>query len=217
MSKPIERNIDFLDGAEKSNVPLTASLIGFKQSFIQNFGIRKFPLVMHDNPLKAVKKLYGDAHYPYGYFRMNNLVLSDEISITQNIRRMGSSVTLSDLVNATVNKNFMFAADITIECKLLDNDMERILDFVQKLAIINACRLLSFDVKLPSGEEWNVNVKADTNGAAIPSPMDEDEAKASVYEIDFSYTIQSKIGISKEVAKINNLGTITTNVGLTDG
>lgn len=214
MSDPIERNIDFLDGAEKTNVPLLATLIGFKRSFQERLGIEKFPLVMHDNPRKAIKKAYKNSRYPYGYFRMTNLVLSDEQTLHQNIRRMGSGHSIQDIENVLVQKGFYFPADVTIEVKYLDDDINGVINFVQKLAIINACRLLSFDIKLPGSDGWNVNVTADTKGASIPSPIEDDEDRPAVYEIDASYVLQTKVGFEKVVAKINNEGSITHNVML---
>lgn len=216
MSNHIERSIDFLEGVEKTNVPLMATFVGFKKSFQARFGIEKFPMVMHDNPRKAVVRAYGSSKYPYGYFRMTELNLNDDRNTFQNIRRFGSGVSIKDLEDALVQKSFMFPTKVNVECKYLDDDPIRVLNFIQKLAIFNSCRLLSFDISLPGSETWNVNVVSNQKGAAIPVPVEDDDDKPTVYEIDFSYELETKIGFEKIVAKINNAGKITTNVELQD-
>lgn len=208
----IERNIDFLYGAEQTNVPLLATLIGFKKSFQAGLGIEKFPLVMHDNPRKAIKKAYKSSKYPYGYFRMSNLELDTDQNFFQNIRRMGSNVSVKELENVLVTKGFYFPAKVSIDVVYLDDDIENVINYVQKLAIIAACRTLSFDVALPNTQHWNVNVTSDNLGASFPTPVEDDEDKPAVYEIESSFVLHTKIGIEKVVAKINNEGTITHNL-----
>ena len=206
------RSIDFLDGVEKSDAPLLATLLGFRQQVRNHLQIKKFPLIFDDDPKGAIKRAYGgSSKYPYGYWRINSMNLDEETQATMQIKRAGIGFSMSDLEDATINKNFLFRSNIEVECTYVNDDPREVMAFVERLMIVNATRMLTFEIKLPGGAEWTVTPYANEKGASIPQATREDESKPGALEVIFSYRLSTKTGLVKPVAKINNDGHITTN------
>lgn len=206
------RDIDFLDGTEKSTAPLLATLHGFRSMVQTHLGIKKFPLVFDDDPKGAVKRAYGgDSSYPYGFWRISSINIDDETQAVQMIKKAGSGFSMQDLENAVINKAFLFRTNIEVDCYYLNNDPKETLAFVERLMIVAATRMMTFEITLPDGTEWTVTPYANQKGASIPQASKEDEGKPSTLEVNFSFRLSTKSGIIKPVAKINNDGNIQVN------
>jgi len=206
------RSIDFLDGVEKSDAPLLATLLGFRTQVQNHLRIKKFPLIFDDDPKGAIKRAYaGSISLPYGYWRISSMNLSEDDQAIQQIKRAGSGFSMPDLEDAVINKDFLFRANIEVECTYINDDPREVLAFVERLMIVNATRMLTFEIHLPTGSNWTVTPFASEKGASIPQATREDEGKPGVMEVTFSYRLSTKTGLIKPVAKINNDGHITTN------
>lgn len=205
-----EANIDFLRGVKASSAPIFATLLGFRESVKRTLGIEKFPMVLHNDHKGSVRKAYGNSDMPYGYFRITNLQVDEDSQAASNIRRVGNG-SFIDGLNATVNKSYLFAVNLRIECFYVDNDPLRVLNFVSMLALVNQAKGLEFYLELPSGRR-HVQVRPDTKGAAIPTTEIDNEDDPFTSSIEFSYEVRGFAGQYVEVAKLNNEGIIDLNV-----
>lgn len=212
----MEQSIDFLDGVEASSAPLFATLYGFRETVKQVLGIEKFPLVMHNDHKGSVRKAYGNADMPYGYFRITNIVVNEDSQAPATIARVGAG-RFVDKMNALVKMSYIFAVDITVECFYRDTDPSRVLSFVSNLALVNVVDGLDFTLNLPSGDR-TVKSTPDQKGAAVPQVDKDDEANPGVSEVSFGYTVRGFAGVYKPVAKVNNDGIVTlqSDVGGTE-
>lgn len=202
----MKHDIDFLQGAKASSAPVFATLLGFRESVKRTLGIKKFPLVLHNDHKGSVRKAYGNDDMPYGYFRITNLQIDEEAQAASNIRRHGNG-SFVDGLNAIVNKAYIFAVNLRIECFYVDNDPLRVLNFVSMLALVNQGKGLDFYLELPSGRK-HVQVKPDVKGASIPTAEADDEENPFTSVIDFGYEVRGFAGQYVEVAKLNNEGII---------
>jgi hypothetical protein len=208
-----KRNFDFLDGVEHTNTPLLATLMGFRKQVNKHLLIKKFPLIFDDDPKGTVRKAYGGStSYPYGYWKITALNIDEETQAVQQIKRAGSGFSMSDLENATINKDFLFRTNIAVDCFYMDNDPVRMLAFVERLMIVSATRMLTFKIVLPQGSTWTVTPYPNEKGASIPLSTKEDEGNPGVLEINFGFKLSTKTGLVKPVAKIYNEGSVTTNL-----
>lgn len=208
-------NIDFLKDVKATSAPIFATLLGFRESVKRTLGIEKFPMVLHNDHKGSIRKAYGSTEMPYGYFRITNLQVDDETQAASNIRRHGSG-SFVDGLNAVVNKSYIFAVNLRIECFYVDNDPMRVLNFVSLLALVNQAKGLDFYLELPSGKR-HVQVKSDVKGAAIPTADIDSEEDPYTSIIEFGYEVRGFAGQYVKVAKINNDGIVDLNARIPRG
>lgn len=209
MQAPTARGqgFDLLGSIKNSQTPLFLSLVGFRQSISRHLGIRTLPMIMHDNAKAVMRREQAD--YPYGFFRINSIEVKKDQQVVKTIKRHGSAITLDDITNATISKGYLFPATIAIELHFIHNNPQEVLLTVEKAAILGAVDAFSFEASMPGVGSWQVGVILDEGPIQIPAAEIENESEPSAHDITLSFQMNTRLGVTKAVPKINNEGKVT--------
>lgn len=205
---------DLLGGTQTKNTPLIATLYGVRKSLAANLGLSTVRLVTHDNQ-KRILSTEAKSKYPYGYMRIRSLRIIKDRTNVQAIRRHGavSSVKLGQEI--TIDKGYLFPASLAMELTFVSDDIFDVLHLTEKLAIISAYNGFTFGLTLPELEnEFFVAVKFESDDFSIPDSVLQDEQNPASMELTFPFTVETHLGIVKQVAKINNQGQVDHSIGV---
>lgn len=209
------QGFDLLGAVKNAQTPFFMSLVGFRKSISKQFGVRVLPLVMHDNA-KAIVRREQDAEYPYGYFKINSLIVPRDKQPNKTLRRHGSTMSLEGATNSSITKGYLFPCSINLEMHFIHNDPVEVLRFIEKAAILGATGSLSFRVDMPGSTEFRVGVSIEDGPIELPSSELESETDAAAFDIMVSFRIDTRIGVFKDVPKINNQGHVTKSTEIGD-
>ena len=203
---------DLLGNNKNIQTPLFMSLVGFRKTLSNHLGISELPLIMSSNT-KVIMRRENEYSYPYGYFKLLSVEIQRDAQAVKTIRRTSSSITLDELTNAMISKGYLFPTKLETEVHFIHNDLRECLGFVEKLAILGAVDGFSFTVKMPGSTQWVVGVQMAEGPISFPDTSNEDPENPGAYDIQTSFTLNTKSGVIKSVPKINNEGKVTQFVG----
>lgn len=206
-----------LDTALKKSTSLLATASGVTDRFRVIFGIPNIVRSQHNNPKGNLKLKDPKLEYPMGWWKVTTMQYNTEFALAnaKSIGRFGSGWKVATdgagATNAVVLNNHYFPAllDATLTMRFLTE--EQALSFIQKAMIASITEMMTFNVEMPT-TKWAVRVLLSGNQLPFPDVPDLDEGTSDkgIIEIEIPYQIHTKIGFNMEVAKINNLGAITT-------
>tara|TARA_B100000700_G_scaffold88627_1_gene99929 strand:- start:45099 stop:45776 length:678 start_codon:yes stop_codon:yes gene_type:complete len=204
---------DLLASIRNAQTPLFLTLTGFRKSMAKHLGLTILPFILHDNP-KAVIRRSQNAEYPYGYFRLNSFEIMRDQQAVKTIRRHGSTRSLDDMTNAAISKGYMFPCKLMVELHFIHNEPREVLALIEKASILGAVDGFSFEATMEGSTPWTVGVAMEEGPVEIPQVSLEEESDAAAFDIQFSFSITSRVGVVKSVPKINNQGHVTRNIGV---
>lgn len=206
-------SFDLLSGVKNVQTPLFLTLMGFRRTISKHLGLKNLPWITHDNH-KAVLKREQTSQYPYGYFRLTSMGILRDQTLIKAVKRHGSAMALDELTNSTLTKAYMFPATLGIEFHFLHNDPAKTLLLMEKAAIMGAVDSFTFCVTMPGAGEWVVGVKMDEGPVSFPTSELESESNPQEFDITFNFELSTKLGIVKDVPKVNNEGTVSRSIGV---
>lgn len=216
---------DLLGGIKQTNAPLYASLLGIKRSFMHRFGGKfsrgfdVFPMVPHDAPRESIKddRNSSSIQYPFAYWKMNTLTLVTEEQNKKTIRRRGSELA-GTASNTGFSIGYFFPALLECTCVYETNQLEDALAFMERWVILLGTEALNIKLNLPMGRDqaseelnyvcWTLRTFSESLSVSMPETILEDESNPSVFRYELPFSVRTRIGTHKEVAKFNNEGEI---------
>lgn len=205
------RRFDLLGSVDNPQTPLYATLKGFQKSISQHMGLTFMPFIMHDNT-KAVLRREQESSYPYGYFSLSSMGLNKQKSPVKTVARHASSITLEELTNAMTAKAYLFPASLSIEFHFLHNDTPEVMNFMEKIAILGGIDAFSYQVDIPGSSSWWVQANVESDTIELPQATLENEEDAGAFDISVQFRVETRLGVIKNVPKINNEGKVTRNL-----
>lgn len=219
------RNNDLLGGIKQTNGPLFASLLGVKKSFQKHFGGKfskgfdVFPMVPHDAPKDAIKddRNSKGLEYPFAYWRMNTMDLVVDEQNKKNIRRRGSELA-GTASNTSYSIGYFFPARLECTCTYETNQLTDALAFMERWVILLGTEALNLKINLPMGRDqasdevnyaqWTCRIFSESLSVNMPEVIIDEESSPYVFKYELPFSVRTKIGTHKEVAKFNNEGEI---------
>lgn len=211
MSGLKSQTFDLLAGTESNSVPLLATLHGVKKSFCSNLGLESCRVITHDNQ-KSILSDEAGQRYPYAYLKLNSIGIIKDSLPNKSIRRNGSSIQATIGRNITIDKGYLFPARISTELVFATDSLMDAIKYIEKVAILSAFDGFSFELKMPEVSSFMVSVFGEAEDVNIPQSVRESESDPSAFEIVVPFRIETKLGIIKQVAKVNNENILTSNV-----
>jgi hypothetical protein len=197
-----DQAFDLLGATTNKSSPLISTLDGVNKALSKGLAFKTIKLITHDNQ-KRVLRADASRQYPYGYTRLRSIrILKDRIN-PKVIRRHGSSTNIDFAREITIDKGFMFPSALGMELTYVSDDILDVLQLTEKLAIIAAYDGFTFQLDLPGVGEFFVSIRFDSDDFAIPDSTIENEEDPQAMELTFSFTVETHLGIVKQVAKIN--------------
>lgn len=205
-------SFDLLSGVRSNESPLYASLYGTKRALSVGLGLKTVPIVQHDYD-KRILSNEGGSRYPYAFIRLTSLRIEKENQNLKQIKRSGAAIQAQSNVDTLqIFKGYLFPSVISCELVFYTDAVLDALNYIQKLAILSATDSLSFEVKVPNISPWQVSVFFESDDFSIPTSILEDEENPKALELTYPFTIKTKLGIIKEVSKVNNEGRIEQSI-----
>lgn len=202
MSGLKDTSFDLLGATLNKSSPLIATLDGVNKALSKGLSLRAIKLITHDNQ-KRILRTDANKQYPYGYTRLRSLrILKDRIN-PKLIRRHGSSTNIDFAREITIDKGFMFPSALSMEFTFVSDDILDVLQLTEKLAIIASYDGFTFQLDLPAVGEFFVSIRFDSDDFAVPDTAIDNEEDPQAMELTFPFTVETHIGIVKQVAKIN--------------
>lgn len=209
-----ELNFNLLSGTQYANTPLYASFLGLRQTFAKHLGISSnIPIITHNNQ-KAILRKERNSSYPYAYILLSGLKVVRDQEPNKSIARRGSHISTQSATNATVAKGYLFKAEINFELHWLHNQITDVIMFIEKMSILGAIDAFTFNVTVPNVPEWVATVELPDGEIAIPRAELDDPAEPGAMDIAIQMVLKTRIGIVKDVPKVNNQGLVTQTVGV---
>jgi hypothetical protein len=194
--------------------PLYAALSGVQQRFKNVLGLKRFVFTVHNNPKQALRAVFGSTDYPYGWFKATGLTVDRDAANIKTILRRGSGVALATDTSATVMINHYIPVTVPIECEVHLVSVADALVFASQFLIASSADLMDF-VIFAGTTRWTVSLKSDGDNVPLPQDVDLDEGSTpGSVTLQFSMTMKTKIGFSREGAKINNDGAVTVDLDI---
>jgi hypothetical protein len=168
---------------------------------------------MHDDT-KSVIRREQSAEFPYGFFRLNSFEIMRDAQVNKILKRHGTTLTVDEVTNATISKGYLFPCNLSVELHFIHNEPYEVLNLIEKCAILGAVDGFSFTVDMPGTSDWVVGVMMDEGPIEVPQVELENESDAAAFDIVMNFTLKTRVGVVKNVPKINNEGHVTRNIGV---
>jgi hypothetical protein len=211
MSKSVT---DLLSGMDHDQSPLYISLYTFRESFKRHLRMASFSMVQTDDS-KRTLRTNKDVDYPYGYFSVQDLAIQRDLQVIKTIQRVGYASQDPDIDSASLLKGYLFPAKCTIECHYFAKDIIQAFSFAERLGLMLAGGIFNSSVTL-DGHEWMVTIDDQQSPISIPTSVLEDESNPALHEITTNVEVSFRVGIIKEVPKVNNRGKVSQSVRIKD-
>ncbi len=210
MSK--EASFDLLSGSSYSNTPLYASLLGLRQTFATHLGVpSNIPIISHNNT-KVILRRESDVSYPYAYIVLNDFRVLRDQAPNKSIARRGNLIHTSEVTNSTIVKGYFFACEVNFELHWVHNQITDVIKYIEKLQILGAIDGFSFGVKVPNANEFIASVELPDGATSFPRAELDEPVDPSGIDVNTSMVLKTKIGLTRDVPKVNNEGIVTQTV-----
>lgn len=197
-----------------SNSCLYATLYGFREMLDQQLELKNVPVVVHDNAKNALRKKIqeklksGLIAYPYGFIEIASVEINRDLGPIKQIQRSGYLSNPLSATDATVLRGFLFPAKLSVVLHYINSDVEATLLFAESIALISILGGLDFTINYGQEFKWCCRVLLD-GPVTIPKKTLEDPSLPAEDEIVISGLIETRIGFTRPIAKINNQGAPT--------
>ena len=199
---------------------LYASLFGMRDFFTKEFDLRETQIVITDEQRIALKRklerALGDTTkapkmFPVAFFKITSLGIDSERggAAIRNIARRG----ITQMVNveqATIKKGFWFPVNIPMELHYFHYDVEETLNFIETVIILAATKQMVFRMQLDGGVNWVCEIDAPDPSLNLPDAEKSNNQLPGYGEVVFNFTLKTRAGFDLDVAKLNDMGKITT-------
>lgn len=194
------------------NTLLSATLTGVQNKIQELFELNAFVINISNNPKRVVEIKNGGkpANLPYGWYTPSSIELDQERGNLTNLSRHGSALAVPNGETSTLKQSYLFPANIPVDATFRFSDYEQACIFAQRMALALPAKILNFEINIKAvGDKFTVEVNAG-GSFSVPYPKidDLDNPNGQYYEIQLSLTIKTKIGLLRDVAKLNNNGQI---------
>lgn len=208
---------DNLDRIVDKNSPAYITLYTFREAIKLFFGISTLPLIQSQDVKRELKRGVDDPNmdssrkYPYAYYSLNQLGLIKDQQSIKTTARHSMGMTLDELANAVLKKAYLFPSQITVDLHYVTNDIVQAMDMCTRALIVAHSGKLNSKAEF-EGVSWMITVKMDSESIPIPRSDKDQEADPEGFDLQMSFTIDTKLGRVKDVPKVNNRGEVTTSV-----
>lgn len=210
---------DNIDTIVDKNSSAYLSLVAFREAAKRFFGIDKLPLIQTQDVKRELKKLQdaGNASdqlkiYPFAYFSIQRIGIVRDHVATKTISRSGRGFSLDEIENSLIKKAYLFPSQITVELHYVTNDIIRAIDFSTRALLVAATGKMNSRVE-QDGASWIVGIEFSDYAIDIPRADKELEEDPEGFDLALNCIINTNLGVMRPVAKINNRGEVTVNVG----
>ena len=210
------KSFDLLDWTKNPNTPMFLTLEGLKRTLEKNLGLKSVGFIMRDNNYANLKPDMDTDNYPYGYFSLTNFTILVDRQANKTLARHGSGIDLSNYSNATIDKDYTFPVELTFEFHFVTNNVVDMLNISEKMAVISAIDKFSFEIFISEVTNWMVSVNLDGGSTSVPKAAQQDPANPAAFDVPFSLSVKTRVGVLKSVPKINNEGRISASVSVKD-
>lgn len=207
------KNFDLLDKQKDPDSALLVTLLGVRETLKHHLNLKGLAMVMRDDNHAALRKQPETENFPYGWFFVNNFNVLTDRQPNKTVGRHALGLSYEQFVNSAVDKAFMFPTELMIEFHYVTNDPIAVFRIMEKTTILSAIDKFSFESRVDTFE-WMTSMNLQDNSTPIPRAVLEDPQMPAAFDITFNFRVVSKIGIIKKVAKINNRGEVTQQVGI---
>lgn len=212
---------DNVDRIVDKNSAAYITLYTFRESVKRFFGLDEFPLIQSNDVKREVRKSVGvddpnhsvSAVYPYSYWSLSDIGLVKDQQTIKGIARNSLGHTLDELQNSIVKKAYLFPSSINVEMHYLTKDLIGATDFITRALIVGHSGKLNSEVQM-DGAKWFVTITMTSESVSIPRSEKDNEADPEAMDLVVSFRIDTKLGVMRDVPKINNRGAVTQGVEL---
>jgi len=197
------RKRDLLGNQSFKQTHLYASFHGIRTAFKNFFKIKELPFV-HNNDVKQMLRNHFEPVYPYAYISFTSLGNAESHMLSPTLRRHSTGISRSDK-NSTITKHYMFPITLKYEFHYVTNDYTDVIRFISQALLLTDAKSMNIRVTSDLVSSF-VDIKADTKEISIPRADKSSESDPEGFDITLSFTSNTWTGVSKEVAKVNNLG-----------
>lgn len=214
---------DNIDRIVDKNSAAYLTLTVYRDAIKRFFGINRLPLIQSQDVKREVRKHEVGSNndqvqniYPYAYFNITNIGLIKDHLAVKTIARASRGFTFDELSNAVIKKAYLFPSVINVELHYVTNDLVRAIDFSTRAMIVAATGKLNARVEL-DGASWIIQTAFDGDSISFPRPDKDLEEDPEGYDIVMPCTINTQLGVMRDVPKVNNRGTVTSNIDVDQG
>jgi hypothetical protein len=212
---------DNLDRIVDQNSAAYLSLYTFREAIKKFFGIAEFPLIQSNDVKREVKKELGVDNpnhsvaglYPYSYWSLSDIGLVKDQQTIKGIARNSLGQSFDELQNAVLKKAYLFPSSINVEMHYVTKDLVDALNFSTRALLVAHSGKLNAKVEM-DGASWFVTTVMTNDSVTIPRSDKENEADPEALDLVISFRIDTKLGVMRDVPKINNRGIVTQSVEL---
>lgn len=205
------RSFDLLDKQQDKSSALLVTLLGIKQTLAHHLGLSTVAFTMREDNHAVLRRQPETERFPYGWFFVNNFTLTSDRQALKTLSRHAMGLTVDEATNTLVQKAYMFPAELTLEFHFVSNDILDVIKVIEKVAIISGIDKFSFESSV-DGFQWMTSLNLQDNSTSIPRSIVEDPALPNAFDISFAFKAVTKVGVTKDVPKINNEGAVTQTV-----
>ncbi|MNQ36670.1 hypothetical protein D3C85_501950 [compost metagenome] len=212
---------DNVDRIVDKNSAAYLTLSTFREAVQRFFGIDEFPLIQSNDVKREVRKAVGvdnpnhsvAAVYPYSYWSLSDIGLVKDQQPIKGVARNSLGFTVDELQNAIVKKAYLFPSSINVEMHYVTKDLIDALNFSTRALLVGHSGKLNAKVQM-DGAEWFVTTVMTSETISLPRSDKDSEADPEAMDLVVSFRIDTKLGVMRDVPKINNRGTVTQSVEL---
>lgn len=199
---------DLLGATRDKKSRLHGTLYGVRRELKRRFKITEMPFV-HSNDAKVFQRQRMVPSFPWAYVSVNTVGLNEQ-SINPNTaarHSVGHSFARGDQGNATISKHYMFPIIIGMEMHFITDDYMTAMAFIDTALIIATSNKMNFKMKMLGVENY-VRITPESREFTLPRSDKENEQDPEGFDIVFNFRVETWTGVTKEVAKINNMGEV---------
>ncbi len=212
---------DTMDRIVDENSAAYITLYTFREAVKRFFGLQAFPLIQSQDVKRQVKRELGvdDPNrsvadlYPYAYWSLGSIGLVKDQQPIKGIARNSLGATFDELANAVLKKAYLFPSSLTVEMHYVTKDLVEALNFSTRALAVAHSGKLNARIEV-DGASFFVTTTMDSETISIPRSDKESEVDPEGIDLVISFRIDTKLGVMRDVPKINNRGTVTTGVEL---
>lgn len=196
---------DLLGNTSFKQTHLYASFYGIRKSFKHFFKVKELPFV-HNNDVKQMLRAKMEPTYPYAYLSFTSIGNAENHLLSPNLRRHGTGMSRSTS-NSTITKHYHFPITLRYEFHYVTNDYIDAIRFISQALLLTDSKSMNIKVTSDTVSSF-VEIKADSKEIAIPRADKDAENEPEAFDIVMAFTSSTWTGVSREVAKVNNLGIV---------
>ena len=158
--------------------------------------------------VKQQWKANGYAKYPRAYISMGALEVQRDRINNRAARTAGvvssKNLDVNDSTSNYIKSAKVFPVKISLELHYFENDMDRLLEAIENIAVISALRTFTIPITVHDTFDFQANCEIDDN-ITIPQIEHGNDSNPGSGELTINLTISSYVGKIEEVARAFDL------------